>query len=136
MPPDRRREDECDQQMDEMVETVAPQAENARHQTYRSVVNIPASRWYSRWQWNAHSPGLLASNAITTRRPGVTSTVSRTAPGNRFPSISTTWNSWPCRCIGCGIFVWLIITSSTRSPLAIGNGGTSLLQATLLIDQT
>ena len=32
MPSDRQRKDECDQQMDEMVETVAPQAENARHQ--------------------------------------------------------------------------------------------------------
>src|SRR5215470_8069421 len=120
---------------DYKVGPVAPQTENARHQTYRNVANIPASRWYSRWQWKAQSPGLLASKAITTRRPGVTSTVSRTAPGNRLPSISTTWNSCPCRCIGCGIFVWLIMTSSTRSPFAIGNGGTSLFQATLLIDQ-
>src|SRR5262249_34510907 len=30
MPSDRQRKDECDQQMDEMVETVAPQAENAK----------------------------------------------------------------------------------------------------------
>jgi hypothetical protein len=32
MPSDRHRKDECHQQMDEMVETVAPQAESARHQ--------------------------------------------------------------------------------------------------------
>src|SRR5262249_3305574 len=32
MPSDRNRKDECNQQMDEMVETVAPGAENARHQ--------------------------------------------------------------------------------------------------------
>ena len=31
----------------------------------------------------AHQPGLSASNATTTRVPGVTSTVSRRAPGNR-----------------------------------------------------
>ena len=31
MPSDRHRKDECHQQMDEMVETVAPQAESARH---------------------------------------------------------------------------------------------------------
>jgi hypothetical protein len=41
----------------------------------------------------------------------------------------------PCKCIGCGILVWLIITSSARSPFAIGGGGTSVFQATLLIDQ-
>jgi hypothetical protein len=60
-----------------------------RH-TYRSVVNIPASAWYRRWQCIAHNPGLFASNATTTRAPGVTSTVSRTAPAKRLPSISTT----------------------------------------------
>src|SRR5215831_11154849 len=32
MPSDWQRKDECDHQMDEMVETVAPQAESTRHQ--------------------------------------------------------------------------------------------------------
>src|SRR6516165_7773606 len=45
MPPNRQCEKECHHQMDEMVETVAPQPESAGHQTYRSVVNMPASRW-------------------------------------------------------------------------------------------
>ena len=90
VPSNPQGENECDEQMNETIETVAPHAESTGHQTYRKVVNIPASRWYSRWQWKAQSPGLVASKATTTRRPGGTSTVSRMAPENLRPSISTT----------------------------------------------
>ncbi len=61
--------------------------------------------------------GVVRIHSERDPRRGGTSTVSRTAPAKRLPSIATTWKWCPCKCIGCAIMVVLRIVTSTRSPM-------------------
>src|SRR3990172_5512600 len=76
--------------------------------TLTTSINPPGSTlsfvvWCRMWQCNTHCPGSAATNSISYRSPGATlivSLVNWADSGTGCPSVATTLNGKPCRCMG------------------------------------